>query len=62
MFETNVLLGVSPILLQPYLNPAFAIVGRIKPTPRNLKGYLPYKLLKMPGYTNVQILYYLCGG
>ena len=62
MSEANNSSGVSPVLLQPHLNPALIIVGRIEPTPSNPKGYPPYNLLKVPSYTNVQILYYLRGG
>jgi hypothetical protein len=62
MSEANVLLEVSPILLQPHSNPALAIIGRIEPIPSNPKGYPPYELTKVPGYTNSQIIYYLCRG
>jgi hypothetical protein len=37
-------------------------MGRITPTPGNPKGYPPYELTKVLGYTNCQILYYICRG
>jgi hypothetical protein len=37
-------------------------MGRIIPTLGNLKGYPPYELVKVLGYTNCQILYYICRG
>jgi hypothetical protein len=37
-------------------------MGRIIPTPGNPKGYPPYELAKVLGYTNRQILYYIRGG
>ena len=52
MSEANVLSEVSPTLLQPHSNPALAAIGRIEPTPSNPKGYPPYKLTKVPSYTN----------
>jgi hypothetical protein len=62
MSEANVLSEVSPTLLQPHSNPALAAIRRIEPTPSNPKGYPPYKLAKVPSYTNSQIIYYLCRG
>jgi hypothetical protein len=62
MSEVNSLLGVSPTSSQPYLNPTLAAMGRIIPTLGNPKGYPPYKLVKVLGYTNCQILYYIRGG
>jgi hypothetical protein len=62
MSEANILSEVSPTLSQPYSNPALATIRRIEPTPSNPKGYPPYKLTKVPSYTNSQIIYYLCGG
>jgi hypothetical protein len=62
MSEANISSEVSPTLLQPHSNPALATIGRIEPTPSNPKGYPPYELTKVPGYTNSQIVYYLCGG
>jgi hypothetical protein len=62
MSEANSLSGVSPTSFQPHLNPTLAAMGRIIPTPGNLKGYPPYELVKVLGYTNCQILYYICGG
>ena len=62
MFEANILLEVSSTLSQPYSNPALIAIRRIKPTPSNPKGYPPYELAKVPGYTNSQIIYYLYGG
>jgi hypothetical protein len=44
------------------LDPAFAVIRRIEPTPSNPKGYPPYELSKVPGYTNMQIIHYLHGG
>jgi hypothetical protein len=37
-------------------------MGRITPTPGNPKGYPPYELAKVLGYTNHQILYYIYRG
>jgi hypothetical protein len=37
-------------------------MGRIIPTLGNPKGYPPYELVKVLGYTNCQILYYICRG
>jgi hypothetical protein len=48
--------------MQPHLDPTLATNGRIIPAPGNPKGYPPYELLKVLGYTNNQILYYLCRG
>jgi hypothetical protein len=62
MSEANSLLGVSPTSFQPHLNPTLATMGRITPTLGNLKGYPPYELTKVLGYTNHQILYYIRGG
>jgi hypothetical protein len=62
MSEANVSSEVSPTLSQPHSNPALAAIGRIEPTPSNPKGYPPYELAKVPGYTNSQIIYYLRGG
>jgi hypothetical protein len=53
MSEANALLGVSPAFSQPYSDPALAAIGRIEPNPGNPKGYPPYELSKVPGYTNV---------
>jgi hypothetical protein len=47
-------------LMQPYLDPTLTANGRIIPALGNPKGYPPYKLSKVLGYTNNQILYYLC--
>jgi hypothetical protein len=62
MSEANALSGVSPALSQPHSDPALAAIRRIEPNPSNPKGYPPYKLSKVPGYTNAQIVYYLYGG
>jgi hypothetical protein len=52
MSEANALSGVSPALSQPHSDPALAAIGRIEPNPGNPKGYPPYELSKVPGYTN----------
>jgi hypothetical protein len=48
--------------MQPHPDPTLAANGRIIPAPGNPKGYPPYELSKVLGYTNNQILYYLCRG
>jgi hypothetical protein len=53
MSEANALSGVSPALSQPHSDPTLAAIRRIKPNPGNPKGYPPYELSKVPGYTNV---------
>jgi hypothetical protein len=62
MSEANALSGVSPALSQPHSDPALAAIRRIEPNPGNPKGYPPYELSKVPGYTNMQIVYYLHRG
>jgi hypothetical protein len=52
MSKANALSGVSPALSQPYSDPALAAIRRIEPNPGNPKGYPPYELSKVPGYTN----------
>jgi hypothetical protein len=62
MPEENTSPGVSPAPSQPYSNLTLAVIGRIAPTLNNPKGYPLYKPLKVPSYTNAQILYYLHRG
>ena len=44
---------------QPHPNPRLAALGRITPSPGNPKGYPPFNLAHVAGYTNNQLVYYL---